>query len=80
MQTVGSFMQRVWHREQTGPSVGERYVPDLSLGVASLNELMTESESTEEQESRLNKLAGFQLMMIKHAMQCMSYFPGLNQL
>lgn len=31
---------------------------------------VAESESTEQQENRLNKLAGFQLMMIRHAMKC----------
>ncbi|THH30005.1 hypothetical protein EUX98_g4197 [Antrodiella citrinella] len=35
-----------------------------------------ESESTEQQDNRLNKLAGFQLMMIRHAMK----FPSVQRI
>jgi len=38
--------------------------------------LENESEATEDRESRLNKLAGFQLMMIKHAMK----FPSAQRI
>ncbi|KAH8100930.1 S-adenosyl-L-methionine-dependent methyltransferase [Cristinia sonorae] len=38
--------------------------------------LENETESSEDQESRLNKLSGFQLMMIKHAMK----FPSVERI
>lgn len=70
VQPLRSILQRLWNCKSTGSPIRNWFVPLPLYLYFLISVSYTEEEDESIMDMRLNKLAAFQLLMIRHAMKC----------